>query len=259
MQIFSKNSSTWKEKIYHEDEIKRLKKNLKASKIAPVFIHASYLLNLASPSEELYIKSIKALIEELKRAHILFSELSCPYVIIHPGAHTGSGEEYGIQRIIDALNLILEEKECLQLKTIILLETTAGSGTVLGYSFQQLKRMINGVKNKNRLGICMDTCHVFSAGYDISMKDGLEKTLEDLDKNVGFENLKVIHLNDSRFPLASHKDRHMHIGKGLIGIEGFRNIVNHPLLKKLPFILETPKDEDNDDLKNINLVKSLVQ
>ena len=258
MQVFSKNSSTWKEKVYKEEEVKKLRENLKNSRIAPVFIHASYLLNLASPSEEIYKKSIKAFIEEIKRAHLLFSDLPHPYVIIHPGAHTGSGEEFGLQRIIKALNISLEKTEDLNLKTIILLETTAGSGSQLGYSFEHLKRMIAGVRNKKKIGICLDTCHVFSAGYDISNKDGLEKTLEDLDNNISFENLKVIHLNDSKFPLGSHKDRHMHIGKGFIGLQGFKNIVNHPQLKDLPFILETPKREDKDDFININLVKRLI-
>jgi len=258
MQIFSKNSSTWKEKVYQEEEIIKLRKNLKNSDISPVFIHASYLLNLASSSDELYRKSIKALVEEIKRAHLLFSDLLFPYVIIHPGAHTGAGEEYGIERIITALNLCLNETEELNLKTIILLETTAGSGSHLGYSFEQLKKIVDGVNYKKKIGICLDTCHVFAAGYDLSNNEGVENTIERLDRKLGLESLKVIHLNDSKHPLGSHKDRHMHIGEGFIGIEGFRSIVNHQYLKNLPFILETPKREEKDDVRNINLVKSLV-
>ena len=258
MQIFSKNSSTWKEKIYQEEEIIKLRKNLKNSDISPVFIHASYLLNLASSSDELYRKSIKALVEEIKRAHLLFYDLLSPYVIIHLGAHTGAGEEYGIERIITALNLCLNETEELNLKTIILLETTAGSGSHLGYSFEQLKKMVDGVNYKKKIGICLDTCHVFAAGYDLSNNEGVENTIERLDRKLGLESLKVIHLNDSKHPLGSHKDRHMHIGEGFIGIEGFRSIVNHQYLKNLPFILETPKREEKDDVRNINLVKSLV-
>jgi len=256
MQIFSKNASTWREKILKEDEVESFRENLKNSNISPVFIHTSYLINLASPSDELYFKSINAFLEEMKRADLLLPD---PYLIIHPGAHTGAGEEYGIQRIIRALNIILEKSADLNLKTMILLEDTAGSGTHLGYTFRQLKRMIEGAKDRKRIGICFDTCHAFAAGYDLSHQEGVEQTLEELDKNLGLKRLKVIHLNDSKFPLSSRKDRHMHIGKGYIGLEGFKLLVNHKYLKDLPFILETPKHDEKDDIKNINLVKSLIQ
>jgi len=255
MQIFSKNASTWREKILKKDEVENFRVNLKNSNINPVFIHASYLINLASPSDELYFKSINAFIEEMKRADILSPN---PYIIIHPGAHTGAGEEYGIKRIINALNIILEKSAGLNLKTMILLEDTAGSGTHLGYKFYQLKRMMEGTKDKKRIGICFDTCHAFAAGYDLSQQEGIKKTLEEFEKYIGLDNLKVIHLNDSKFPLGSRKDRHMHIGKGYIGLEGFKVLVNHKYLKNLPFILETPKHDEKDDLKNINLVKSLI-
>jgi deoxyribonuclease-4 len=255
MQIFSKNASTWREKILKEDEVGSFRGNLKNSNINPVFIHTSYLINLASPSDELYFKSINAFLEEMKRADLL---LPTPYLIIHPGAHTGAGEEYGIQRIIRALNIILEKSADLNLKTMILLEDTAGSGTHLGYTFYQSKRMIEGAKDRKRIGICFDTCHAFAAGYDLSHREGIEQTLEELEKYIGLDKLKVAHLNDSKFPLGSRKDRHMHIGKGYIGLEGFKVLVNHKYLKDLPFILETPKNDEKDDLKNINLVKSLV-
>lgn len=256
MQIFSKNASTWREKILKKDEVESFRKNLKNSNITPVFIHTSYLINLASPSDELYFKSINAFLEEMKRADILLPD---PYIIIHPGAHTGAGEEYGIQRIIRALNIILEKSADLNLKTMILLEDTAGTGTHLGYAFYQLKRMVEGAKDKKKIGICFDTCHAFTAGHDLSHQEGIEQTLEEIDKYLGLERLKVIHLNDSKFPLGSRKDRHMHIGKGYIGLEGFKVLVNHKYLKDLPFILETPKNDEKDDLKNINLVKSLVE
>ena len=255
MQIFSKNASTWREKILKKDEVESFRENLKDSNINPVFIHTSYLINLASPSEELYFKSINAFIEEMKRADLL---LPVPYLIIHPGAHTGAGEEYGIQRIIRALNIILEKSTDLGLKTMILLENTAGSGTHLGYNFYQLKRMMEGAKDKKRMGICFDTCHAFAAGYNLSHQEGIKQTLEEFEKYIGLDKLKVIHLNDSKFPLGSRKDRHMHIGKGYIGLEGFKILVNHKYLKSLPFILETPKHDEKDDLKNIALVKSLV-
>jgi len=256
MQIFSKNASTWREKILKEDEVESFRENLKNSGVAPVFIHTSYLINLASPTDSLYHRSIKAFVEEMKRADLLLPD---PYLIIHPGAHTGAGEEYGIQRIIRALNIILEKSVDLNLKTMILLEDTAGSGTHLGYTFYQLKRMVEGAKDRKRIGICFDTCHAFAAGYDLSHQEGVEQTLEEIDKYLGLERLKVIHLNDSKFPLGSRKDRHMHIGKGYIGLEGFRVLVNHKYLKDLPFILETPKHDEKDDIRNINLVKSLIQ
>ena len=258
MQIFSKNASTWREKIYTKEEIKNFKENLKNSEVNPVFIHTSYLINLASPSDELYFKSINAFIEEMKRADLLLDDLPCPYLIIHPGAHTGAGEECGIERIIRALNIILEKSVDLNSKTMILLEDTAGSGTNLGYSFEQLKKIADGVKDKGKIGMCLDTCHAFAAGYDLSHREGIEQTLGEIEKYIGLNKLKVIHLNDSKHPIGSHKDRHMHIGKGYIGLEGFRLIVNHPYLKDLPFILETPKREEKDDVRNINLVKSLV-
>ena len=258
MQIFSKNASTWREKIYSKEEIKNFKENLKNSDVSPVFIHTSYLINLASPSDELYFKSINAFIEEMKRADLLLADLPCPYLIIHPGAHTGAGEEYGIERIIRALNIILEKSVDLNSKTMILLEDTAGSGTNLGYSFEQFKKITDGVKDKGKIGMCLDTCHAFAAGYDLSHREGIEQTLGEIEKYIGLNKLKVIHLNDSKHPLGSHKDRHMNIGEGFIGPEGFRLMVNHQCLKDLPFILETPKREENDDVRNINLVKSLV-
>jgi deoxyribonuclease-4 len=141
---------------------------------------------------------------------------------------------------------------------MILLENTAGSGTHLGYTLGQLKRMMEGAKDRKRIGICFDTCHAFAAGYDLSNREGVEKTIGNLDKNLGLERLKVIHTNDSKYPLGSQKDRHMHIGEGYIGLEGFKIIVNHKYLKSLPFILETPKFGPGDDMKNINLVKSLA-
>ncbi|HEC91510.1 MAG TPA: deoxyribonuclease IV, partial [Candidatus Atribacteria bacterium] len=177
MQIFSKNAATWREKVLDEEEVKRFKRNLKKSSIDinSVFIHTSYLINLASPSDELYPKSINSFIEEMRRADILLTK---PYLITHPGAHIRAGEEYGIQRIIRALNIILEKAADLSLKTMILLENTAGSGTHLGYTFRQLKMMIEGTKDKRRIGICFDTCHAYAAGYDLSKMKGVEQTLE---------------------------------------------------------------------------------
>lgn len=256
MQIFSKNATTWREKVLDNQEVQRFKQNLKKSSLSEnsIFIHTSYLINLASPSDELYFKSINSFIEEMKRSDIL---LNMPYLIIHPGTHIQAGEEMGIQRVIRAINISLEKSEELNLKTVILLENTAGSGTHLGYKLEQLKRILEGIRDKKKMGICLDTCHAYAAGYDISRREGLEDVLEEIDNYFGMDGLKVIHINDSKYPLASRKDRHTHIGQGYIGLEGFRFLINHPSLKHLPFILETPKDTEEDDLRNINLVKSL--
>ena len=257
MQIFSKSAVTWREKIIEQDEILRFKKNLEQSSvnICPIFIHASYLINLASPSDELYSKSINAFVEEMKRANLL---LTNPYVITHPGAYVSEADEYGIQRVIRALNVILEKSADLNLKTVILLENTAGAGTQLGYTFCQLKKIIKGIEDKSRIGLCFDTCHALAAGYNLSCTDGIEQTLEEFDRHLNLRKLKLIHLNDSKYPLGSRKDRHMHIGEGFIGLKGFEIIVNHQYLKNLPFILETPKLTQRDDARNINLVKGLV-
>jgi len=257
MQIFSKNAVTWQEKSLEQEEIIRFKENLEQSSvnIYPIFIHASYLINLASPSDELYFKSINTFIEEMKRANLL---LTHPYLVIHPGAYINQTDEYGIQRVIRALNVILGNSANLNLKTVILLENTAGAGTQLGYSFCQLRKIINGIEDKDRIGLCFDTCHAFAAGFNLSCAEGIEQTLEEFDRHLDLKKLKLIHLNDSKYPLGSRKDRHMHIGEGFIGLKGFEIIVNHQCLKNLPFILETPKLTRNDDARNIELVRSLI-
>lgn len=257
MQIFSKNSLAWKEKTYTPEEINVFQKHLVEYNIHPIFVHASYLINLASPDEKIYQKSIYAFIKEIKRTESLLKNLYQPYVIIHPGAHRGTGEKNGLERIINALNVVFEEINFLNLKTMILLENTSGSGTTLGYHFRQLKNIIRGVHNNNKVGICIDTCHAFAAGYNLSSTEGLKKMITDLEDIIGLEKLMVIHLNDSKYPLDSRKDRHMHIGQGYIGEAGFRNIINHPFFRNLPFILETPKESDEDDRKNIRLIRKM--
>jgi len=259
MQIFSKNSLTWKEKSYTPEEINNFQKNLIKYNINPIFVHASYLINLASPDKKIQNKSVCAFIEEIKRIESLLSISHQSYVILHPGAHRGAGEEKGLKKIVSSLNLVLEEINILKLKTMILLENTSGSGTSLGYNFGQLRSIIENTDNKRKLGICVDTCHAFAAGYNLTDEEGINKMIADLERLIGLERLKVIHLNDSNFPLGSRKDRHMHIGQGYIGEAGFRNIINHPFLRNIPFILETPKENEEDDRKNISFVKKMKQ
>lgn len=257
MQIFSKNSLTWKERTYTTEEVSNFQKNLIQANIHPVFIHASYLINLASPDETIYRKSIDAFFEEMKRTELLLANLYQPYLIVHPGSHRGSGEKEGISRIIRALNRIVEKGNALKYRTVVLLENTSGSGSSLGNTFLQLRNMMRGINRKQNIGICLDTCHVFAAGYNLANKEGIRRMIEDLERFIGLEKLKVIHLNDSRYPLGSRKDRHMHIGEGYIGKSGFKTIVNYSSLKNIPFILETPKENEEDDRRNIYFVKKL--
>jgi deoxyribonuclease-4 len=257
MQIFSKNSLTWKGRTYTTAEINHFQKNLMQANIHPVFVHASYLINLASPNETVYRKSIDAFFEEMKRTELLLADWYQPYLIVHPGSHRGSGEKVGLNRIIKALNDILEKSNALKFRTIILLENTSGAGSSLGHTFLQLRNIMRGINSKQNMGICLDTCHAFAAGYNLANKEGIKRMEEDLEKFIGWEKLKVIHLNDSRYPLGSRKDRHMHIGEGYIGKSGFRTIINHPSWKNIPFILETPKKKEEDDRRNISLVKKM--
>ena len=257
MQIFSKNSRTWQEKTYSKSEISNFQKALRKTDIHPVFIHASYLINLASPEEKIYSRSITAFLGEMKRADHLLVNTGTPFLIVHPGAHRGAGEAYGLERIIKAFQTILKESSALKLSAMVLLENTSGMGTSLGYNFRQLSYIIERVGYKDKIGICFDTCHAFAAGYNLAEERGIEEALTEMERIIGLDRLKVIHLNDSKHYLNSRKDRHTHIGEGFIGLEGFRILVNNRLVKDLPFILETPKKSDEDDRRNISIVREL--
>lgn len=180
-----------------------------------------------------------------------------PFLIVHPGAHRGAGEVYGLERIIKAFQTILKESSALKLSTMVLLENTSGMGSSLGYNFSQLSYIMERVGYKDKIGVCFDTCHAFAAGYNLAEERGIEDTLTEMDRIIGLDRLKVIHLNDSKYYLNSRKDRHTHIGEGFIGLEGFRILVNHRLVKDMPFILETPKKNDDDDRRNISVVREL--
>lgn len=259
MQIFSKNSRSWQEKNYSNDEILNFQRAWQKTDIYPIFVHASYLINLASPDEEIYQRSISAFMGELRRADQLLAKIGTPYLIVHPGVHRNAGEESGLKKIVQALQTVLKESSSLQLKTMILLENTSGMGTALGYSFNQLQFIIENTGYADRIGICFDTCHGFAAGYDLTNKKGINNTLNELDKKVGLKKLKVIHINDSKNELNSRKDRHAHIGEGFIGLEGFKILINHKSIKNLPLILETPKESEEDDKKNIRIVRNLQE
>ena len=251
MQIFSRNPQRWREDFIEPKDIEEFNRLQDKFKIWPFFIHISYLINLASPNPRLYQASIEAYIEDLLEAEALKAD----YIVTHMGSHKDTSEEAGLKRLIDALNIILERTK--NTRVGILLENTAGSGSWLGYTFSHQRQVIRGMKYKNRIGLCLDTAHAYLAGYDISTKNGLDNILEEIDRAVGLDQIKLIHLNDARDKLGSKHDRHEHIGKGHIGLEGMRRIINHSRLRDLAFILETPKDKTDADRINLALVNNL--
>jgi deoxyribonuclease-4 len=254
IQIFTKSDRQWAAKPLLNEEIAAFKAEQVSSGIGPVVVHDSYLINLAAPGDELWEKSIAAFAHELERCHAL----GIPYIVTHPGAHTGSGEEAGLAREAVALERLFADG--VGGDTMVLLETTAGQGSCLGHRFEHLARLFELLpKHHPRLGVCVDTCHIFAAGYDIRTAEGYEQTFAELDRLVGLHNLRCFHLNDSQKELGSRVDRHSHIGQGCIGLEGFRLLVNDPRFRHLPKIIETPKGDDlAEDRENLTLLRSLV-
>ena len=254
IQIFTKNNNQWKGKILTQNEADEFKRKLAASSIRVVVSHDSYLINLCSSKPELLEKSRDAFIDELERCEML----GIPYLNFHPGAHGGMGEEDGIKLIAESLNLAHQKTKYYKVKSM--LEATAGQGTAIGYSFEHLKKIIDLVDEKERMCVCIDTAHIFAAGYDIKDKKNYNKVITDFDEIIGLGLLKCFHMNDSKKPLASRVDRHDHIGKGFIGLEGFTNIMNDKRLLHLPKILETPKGKEQlEDLENIKTLRSLCK
>jgi deoxyribonuclease-4 len=252
IQIFSKNQRNWQGKRYSDEEIADYKAEQQRSGIHPVVVHDSYLINMASPKDDLWERSMAAFRDELERC----DRLDIPYVVMHPGAHTGSGEAAGLQRQAEALNRIFERDE--HQGVTVLLETTAGQGSVLGWHFDHLARLLELVTHDERLGICVDTCHMFVAGYDIRTPETYAETFTALDQAVGLERIKVFHLNDTVNDLGSRVDRHTHIGQGCIGTEAFRLLVNDSRFADIPMIIETPKGDDMaEDRENLALLRSL--
>ncbi|MFH1461949.1 MAG: deoxyribonuclease IV [bacterium] len=252
IQIFTKNNKSWAGKEITSEEINKFKETQKKSPIKYVVAHSSYLINIGSPNKETEEKSIESLEKEIKRCE----QLEIPYLVIHPGARLKNTEEKCIQQIAKNLDIIL--KKCSG-KTQILLETTAGQGTNIGYKFEHIKKIISLAKEKNKIGVCIDTCHVFAAGYDISTPSGYNKTMNEFSKTIGFKNLKTIHLNDSKTELGSKKDRHENIGKGKIPLKTFALIMNDPRFEKIPKILETPFQNIDEYAREIKLLKSLIK
>lgn len=254
IQIFTKNNNQWKAKELTSDDVKRFVENQKKTKISPVVGHNGYLINLASPKENVYDLSMESMYVELKRAELL----GLPYLVIHPGSHLGSGEKKGMMKIARSLDRLHRRTKGFKVK--ICLETTAGQGSAIGYRFEHLAEIIERVKENDRLGVCYDTCHTFAAGYDIRTKKAYQSTFKEFDRIIGFSRLKVIHVNDSLKDLDSRVDRHQHIGEGKIGLGGFRLLMNDKRWAKIPKILETPKEgETEKDMRNLKVLRSLVK
>ncbi len=253
IQVFTKSERQWKAKPLPDDVVERWFDERTRTGIDKIVTHASYLINLASPKDDLRTKSIVGYQEELERC----DTLAIPYLVIHPGSHTGSGEELGLAAVADSLNRIHENLP--DAKVTTLLETTAGQGTNLGSSFEELAAIIDQVEAKDRVMVCLDTCHIFAAGYDFRTEAGYADVMGRFDNTIGVDRLKAIHLNDSKFPLGSRRDRHDHIGEGEIGLDGFRYLVNDPRLIGIPGLLETEKgDDDIEDGRNLQTLRGLV-
>jgi len=252
MQIFARSPQSWRNGAHLKPEdISEFKLRRKKYKINPVFIHISYLINLASPQPRLYNGSIQAYIEDIQEA----DELGADFIVTHMGSHKETSEDAGIKRLVEALDKIIEKTK--GSKVGILLENTSGSGSWLGYRFYHQQKILKGLKDKSRMGLCLDTAHAYLAGYDLSLKQGLEQMIDEIEEMVGLKMIKLIHLNDAAGELGCHHDRHDHIGRGHIGLAGMKRIINHPKLKNIPMILETPKSTEDSDKENLALVRKL--
>ncbi|QOX61972.1 deoxyribonuclease IV [Anoxybacterium hadale] len=247
-QFFSRNPRGSNYRAYDKKDIEKFQRLREAYTFGPLQAHAPYTMNLASSNPKVYEFSRGVVIEDIKR----MDALNIEYFVLHPGSHTGSGEASGIKQIVAALNQAIQGDAGIT----VLLETMPGKGSEIGFNFSQLKEVIHLTEHSEKLGICMDLCHVFSAGYDI--RNCFDQVLEELDLQIGLVRLKTIHLNDSKYPLGSGKDRHMPLGQGEIGIEAIMNIMTHPCISDLPFYVETPLDHEGHK-KELDHIKSLLE
>ena len=254
LQVFVKPNRAWAISPLVEDDVAHFKRRAAETGIHPVVAHTSYLLNLASPEEALWGRSIKTLVLEMERCEAL----DIPFLVLHPGHHVGSGEKAGLARVAQGLGAV--HAATLGFRVRILLENTAGQGSALGAIFEQLAWLLAKTPQGDRLGVCLDTCHLFAAGYELRTAEGYNATISAFDTLVGLEHLHALHLNDCKYDLGSGKDRHEHIGEGFIGLDGFRNILTDSRLDGLPGLLETPKSDDlHEDAENLARLRSLVE
>ncbi len=254
MQIFTKNNNRWLSKALTEKEIILFKDKLSKSGIKFVVSHDSYLINLCAADPELLEKSRTAVQDELERCELL----GIPYLNFHPGSHGGQGEKEGIKIIAESLNIAHEKTKGYKVSSM--LEATAGQGAAIGYRFEHLAEIIDLVDEKERMSVCIDTAHIFAAGYDIKSPEGYKKTFKEFDSIIGLERLKCFHMNDSKKDLGTRVDRHEHIGKGFIGVEGFTNLMSDKKLVHVPKILETPKGKEQlEDVENLDVLRGLIK
>jgi len=251
LQMFSRNPRGWRSKSLGLPEVKSFRVKVRESEVSPVFIHTPYLLNLASPKEDVYRRSVEVLKDELRRA----ANLGVPYVVTHLGSHLGYGKGKGFRRIVDAVN---DSFSSVENDVVLLLENTAGTRNSMGSSFEDIEYIASRIGDRGRVGVCFDTCHAFAAGYDLVSRGAVEHTLRRFDEIIGLQELKLVHLNDSKGGLGSSMDRHEHIGMGKIGERGFRNSLRSRL-GQLPLILETPIDKRRSDVENLRKVRELAQ
>ncbi len=252
LQIFTRNQRQWQSAELTEEEIELFRKAHEECGNMPVASHASYLVNLATGKDELLEKSVHSLAMELTRC----DQLGIPFVVLHPGSHGGDGVEIGLDRFTGGLDRAIERSA---VAVQVLVETTAGQGTGLGRSFEELAYILNNTKFPQLLGVCVDTCHVFAAGYELRSTSGYEATVDALERLIGLDKIRFFHLNDSKSELGSKVDRHEHIGKGAIGLAGFKNLLNDKRFTELPMTLETPKSDSlAEDRQNLEILHSLM-
>lgn len=253
MQIFVKNNMQWFARPLQTAEISAFLDHPQRGELQFVFAHANYLINLAAANPQFHANSLRALSEELVRA----DQLELPFLVLHPGAHVGAGEEAGLARIIASIDCVLAGLP--KTKTRIALETTAGQGSCLGHRFEHLAAIIANVREPERLCVCLDTAHVFAAGYELATEKLTKQTFAEFDRTVGLKRLVALHLNDSKTARGSRVDRHEHIGKGRIGLGAFRFIMRDPRFRKIPKVLETPKGKEmKEDVENMRTLRSLL-
>jgi len=257
VQIFSKNNNQWSAKPFVEEDLAKFATAIRETGIQRPIAHASYLINLAAPADELWNKSIAAMVDELERANSLHLE----GVVVHPGSYTTSTPEEGLNRIIEGIKIVLQKTP--KCKARLLLENTAGQGTNLGADIADLGRILAAVAHESRIGVCIDSCHAMAAGYDLSQASGLKQLLHDIEQHFGIDRVAALHLNDSKKGCGSRVDRHEHIGQGTIGAEGFRRWLHNKSLRAIPMYLETPKGNDEEsgedfDVMNLRTVRELA-
>lgn len=254
IQVFVKGNTRWAFPEPKPDDVAEWRARLKNSLVRQVIAHTIYLVNLASQNPEFYRKSVDDMVDELNRCH----QLGIADLVMHPGAHGGIGMEQGIEQIARSLDIIFDATPAV--KTRVLLECTAGSGTAVGSRFEEIAAIIKRIRNKKRVGVCVDTCHLFAAGYDLRTKEQYEAVWREFDRLIGLKHLRAIHLNDSKKALGSHADRHEHIGKGQLGLEAFRLLLNDPRFHGIPMVLETEKDPDmKHDRENLEVLRGLLR